>query len=280
MKSVWTILVVGLKELEAGKTTVARALLRCLRDLEVEACGFKPKAGNTLWYDYDVVYEGLSQGRLYGKDSKLLREASNTNFPEELITPIHRLWATPPHSLKKSLATLPYFIVDRVTLWREKPEGIVVANDALPFSHGRESLVAKLYKPETDVMRVTTVRELNDIIREYYDKAVELAYERMSSELDALVVESYADIALPWRRLEDLDMVLAVEPGYIEAYDPDEYLSAVNLSAKRQREQRTGDIVELLNPIKTIKVPPSRTEEIVSRLKGRLHPFTEAMSVH
>lgn len=100
MKALRKFLIVGLKELEAGKTTVARALLLCLREEGIKACGFKPKAGNTLWYDYDTVYEALSRGRLYGKDSKLLREASDTNLPEELISPIHRLWATPPHHLR------------------------------------------------------------------------------------------------------------------------------------------------------------------------------------
>lgn len=136
MRALRRFLIVGLKEVDAGKTTVARALLLCLRERGITACGFKPKAGNTLWYDYEVVHEALSQGRLYGKDAKLLRMASGINIPEEIISPIHRLWVTPPHHLKQDLATLPYFIVDRVTLWSEKPKEMVVVNDALPFMHG------------------------------------------------------------------------------------------------------------------------------------------------
>lgn len=276
MRGLRRFLIVGLKELDAGKTTVARALLLCLRERGITACGFKPKAGNTLWYDYEVVHEALSQGRLYGEDAKLLRMASGTNLPEENISPIHRLWATPPHHLKQDLATLPYFIVDRVTLCSEKPKEMVVVNDVLPFRHGRERLVAKLYKPETEVVHVRTLRELNKIVDTYYDEAIEHAHRRIAAENDALVYESYADIALPWRCVRKLDMVLAVHPGYIWAYDPDKYLSALELSESLLREKRTENVVKLLKPIKTLRVPPCKSGEIIKGIKRKLHPFIGA----
>lgn len=161
MKTLREFLIVGLKGVDAGKTTVALALLSCLQEMGMMACGFKPKAGNTLWYDYDVVYEALRQGRLYGKNSKLLQEVSSIDLPEELISPIHRLWTTPPHYLKHDLTTLSYFIFDRITFWGEKPKEMVVVNDTLPFRHGSERLLAKLYKQETKVVHVRTLRELN-----------------------------------------------------------------------------------------------------------------------
>ncbi|MFW6111241.1 MAG: hypothetical protein ACOC6H_04315 [Thermoproteota archaeon] len=277
MKPVWTALVVGLKELEAGKTTVAQALLYCLQDLGVNACGFKPKAGNTLWYDYDVVYESLSQGRLYGKDSKLLKVASNTDLPEEVITPIHRLWSIPP--LKPSMAVLPPFIMDRIIFWEENPQEMVVVNDTLSSSHGRESLVEKIYKPETEVLHVTNLKELNEIIRGCYDRAVKLAYNSIMKKHEAVVCESYADIALPWKELKDLDLVLTVQPGCIKIYPPDKYLSAVNLSAHRQREQRTQDVVDLLKPTTTLKILPHKTEETVSKLQKKLRPLINETSI-
>ncbi|MFQ6085985.1 MAG: hypothetical protein ACE5OY_06965 [Candidatus Bathyarchaeia archaeon] len=100
-------LIVGLQKSEAGKTTVARALLYTLRERGLDACGFKPKASNTIWYDYEVVHEALSQGRLYGSDSKLLKKASGTDLPEEVISPIHRLWAVTPVHLMKRMGGLP-----------------------------------------------------------------------------------------------------------------------------------------------------------------------------
>ena len=265
------VLVVGLKERDAGKTTVARALLLCLQERQIMACGFKPKAGNTIWYDYDIVYEALSQGRLYGKDSKLLRDASGTNPPEELINPIHRLWTIPLYHIKRDLTTLPYFIVDRATRWGEETKETVVVNDTLPFRHGREKLVAKLYKPETEVVHVKTLRELNEIVDMRYNEAVKLAHKRIMTEHDAFVYESYADIALPWIGIRDLDMVLAVHPGYIYAYDPDKYLSALDLSINLLQEERTENVVNLLKPIKTVKVPPYRSKKIVKEIKRKLH---------
>lgn len=279
MKPVHNLLVVGLKEWEAGKTTVAQALLLSLHDLGVNAAGFKPKAGNTLWYDYDVVYESLNQGRLYGKDSKRLREASCTDLPEELISPIHRLWATPPHHLKQNLTTLPYFIVDRVTLWQEKSEEIAVVNDTLPFSYGREHLVNNLYQAMTEVRHVSNVKELNEVITGYYPRAVEQAYKRISSQHEAVVCESYADIALPWKGLKNLDLVLAVQPGYVQAYSPEKYLSAVSLSAKRKREQRTQEVLDLLNPIKTVKFPPYRPQQVLDKLKKKMSSLLENISI-
>ncbi len=267
----------GLRELDSGKTAVARALLLSLREREMKACGFKPKAGNTLWYDYDVVYEALSQKRLYGKDSKLLKEASGTNLPEELISPIHRLWATPPHHLKQDLTALPYFIVDRVTLWTEKSKEIVVFNDTLPFKYGKKRLAAKLLKPETEIVHIRTLRQLNRIVDTYYDEAIELAHRRIAAEHDALVYESYADIALPWKGIRDLDLVLAVNPGYIQAYDPDKYVSALKLSTNLLQEKRTRNVVNLLKPVRTVRVPPYKSGEIIKGIKRKMYRFIEAL---
>lgn len=259
--------------MDSGKTTIARTLLLCLREKGITACGFKPKAGNTLWYDYGIVHGALSQGRLYGKDSKLLKVASDTDFPEELISPVHRLWAIPPHHLKQDLTKLPYFIVDRITSWGEKPNETVVVNDALPFKYGRERLVAKLYKPETKVVHVSTLRQLNEIVDLYYDEAIEVAHRKIATEHDALVYESYADIALPWRGIRDLDLIIAVHPGYIQTYNPDKYLSALDLSTNLLREQRTENVVSLLKPIKTTMVPPYTSAEIIKKIKRKLHTF-------
>jgi predicted P-loop ATPase/GTPase len=268
-------LIVGLKEVDAGKTTVAQALLLYLRERGVKACGFKPKAGNILWYDYEVVYESLSHGRLYGKDSKLLRIASGTDLPEEIISPIHRLWATPPHHLKEKMAVLPYFIVDRITLWNDKPKEICVINDSLPFPYGAEGLVANLYKLETEVVHVRTRSELNKITNKLYDKAIALAHNVLKAEHDTLVYESYSDIALPFKSIKDLDLVLAVQPGYIQVYDPDKYLSALSLSKSLLREERTGNVVSLLKPAKTVRVPPYSPEEIIDGVKRKIRQLID-----
>lgn len=101
-------------------------------------------ACNSIWYDYDVVYEALSEGRLYEKDSKLLKKASGTDLSEEVISPVHRLWAVPPQSVKTKLSEVPQFITDRVTLCDGEERDVAVLNDAWSLKHAGEKLLENL----------------------------------------------------------------------------------------------------------------------------------------
>jgi len=271
------ILIVGLKEKDAGKTSLALALLAYLREKGFNACGFKPRAGNSVWYDYDVVQEALSHGRLYGKDAKLLKAASAFGpdagaIMEEFINPIHRLWAEPQHI--DPVTQIPYFILDRVTLWfKEGAKNLVVENDALPVEYRcDDALFEKLRANASSIYHVRDLNRLNKLTEEYYDLAVELVYKEMNKQYDCLVIESYSDIALPWKGLKDLNVVIGVKPGQISVYDPEKYLTAVQLSASTysQEELATSRILELVKPIKVVKVPPFMSEEIVQGLKGKI----------
>jgi len=281
----YNVLIVGLKEKDAGKTGLALALLAYLREKGFNTCGFKPRAGNSVWYDYDVVHEALSQGRLYGKDAKLLRAASaygsvagtgaevaNANLVEEFINPFHRLWTEPP--LIDPISQIPYFILDRVTLWfKEEVKNLVVVNEALPVEHRcDDKLFRKLRARASSIYHVRDLNTLNKLTEEYYDLAVELAYKKMVEQHDCVVIESYSDIALPWKGLNDLDVVFGVKPGQISVYEPKKYSTAVQLSASTysQEELATSKIVELIRPIKEVRVPPFRSEEIVQELKKKI----------
>lgn len=275
----------GLKEKDAGKTSLALALLAYLKEKGFNACGFKPRAGNSVWYDYDVVHEALSQGRLYGKDAKLLKTASaygsvagagvaNANLIEEFINPIHRLWAGP--SLTDPISQIPYFILDRITLWfKEGVRNLVVVNEALPVEYKcDDKLLRKLHARASSIYHVRDLNTLNKLTADYYDLAVELAYKKMVEQHDYVVIESYSDIALPWKGINDLDVVFGVKPGQISVFEPKKYLTAVQLSASTysQEEFATSKIVELIKPIKEARVPPFRSEEMVHRLKEKI-PF-------
>lgn len=269
----------GLKEKDAGKTSLALALLAYLREKGFNACGFKPRAGNSVWYDYDVVHEALSHGRLYGNDAKLLKTASaygagvaNANLIEEFINPFHRLWAEP--ALIDPISQIPYFILDRVTLWfKEGVRNLVVVNEALPVEYRcDEKLFRKLRARASSIYHVRDLNTLNELTGEYYDLAVELAYKKIVEQHDCVVIESYSDIALPWKGLNDLEVVFGVKPGQISVYEPEKYLAAVQLSASTysQEELATTKIVELIRPIKEARVPPFRSEELVQGLKEKI----------
>ena len=273
-------LIVGLKEKDAGKTSFALALLAYLREEGINASGFKPRAGNSVWYDYDVVHEALTQGRLYGKDAKRLSSASayssvSTTQIEEFINPIHRLWAEP--SCINPISQIPDFILDRVTLWyKDGVKNLVVENEALSADYNNADF-RNIRANASTIYPVRDLKTLNTITERYYSLAVELAYKRMLAQHEYVVIESYSDIALPWNGLNDLDIVIGVKPGQMLVYEPKKYLAAVQLvtTTYSQEEIRTARIVELIKPLKVVNVPPFRSEQLLQALKEKIPPLLE-----
>jgi len=268
-------LIVGLKEKDAGKTSFALALLAYLREEGINASGFKPRAGNSVWYDYDVVHEALTQGRLYGKDAKRLSSASayssvSTTQIEEFINPIHRLWAEPSHI--NPILQIPYFILDRVTLWyKDGVKNLVVENEALSADYNNADF-RNIRANASTIYPVRDLKTLNTITERYYSLAVELAYMRMLAQHEYVVIESYSDIALPWNGLNDLDIVIGVKPGQMLVYEPKKYLAAVQLVTPTysQEEISTARIVELIKPLKVVNVPPFRSEQLLQALTEKI----------
>lgn len=212
------ILIVGLKDTDAGKTTLARAIISYLRDEGFDACGFKPLARSNIWYDYDVIYDALSDGRPYGKDAIFLRNASGRDVSEELINP-------------DLLSSFPSIILDRVTPWSDKPRTILVENKDLLFGiEEDEKLLEKLHYYTDDIYEIGDLKSLNKAMEEYYGRAIGFAYRRLLDRHDPIVIEGYSDVALPWSNLDDLDLVIGAEPWHISIYDPDKYLNDIKFS--------------------------------------------------
>ncbi|RLI05980.1 hypothetical protein DRO26_00605 [Candidatus Bathyarchaeota archaeon] len=271
-----SLLIVGFREKDAGKTMVAQAILRYLKEQNINVCGFKPKAGNSLWYDYDIVHEALSQGRLYGKDAKLLRKASETNFPEEIISPIHRLWIeTFPYPY---INKLPTFLVDRITVQENNMKHLITVNKPLLNQNTEcEKLLTKLFDNAEEIINIYSLGDLNKVVKKYYDEAIRLAYEKIQRNHEFVVVESYGNVALPWDKIENLKIVLGVEPWFIRLYDPNRYLTTVKLTSQLRIdvEITTSQIQHLLKPVKEIKIVPSRSSEIVEDLKRNVGELLE-----
>ncbi len=282
---VYKILIVGLKELDAGKTSLACAILDYFRVQRYSVCGFKPRAGNSIWYDYDVVQEALSRGRLYGKDAKMLKLASTPGsvcgaLKEEFVNPFHRLWTEPPHI--DPVTRIPYFVIDRVTLWRKsEATNLVVVNDALPTEYRYdETLFTELCAGASRIFHVHDLNTLNKLTSEYYNRAAEQAFMLMRREYDLIVIESYSDVALPlpYSTLKDVDAVIGIKPGKIFVFEPEKYLTAVQLEASiriRAEELSTSEIIELLKPVREIRVPPIVSDEVMPQLKKRVPQILE-----
>jgi predicted P-loop ATPase/GTPase len=271
----YQVLVVGLKGVDSGKTTFSRALLSHLRDEGLDVCGFKPMAGNNIWYDYDVVSRALSKGRLFGRDAGLLKAESSGDVPEELINPVHRLWSEPS---KIDPATgVPTFIIDRITLWPEGEDGdgdedggerSVLVENANVHLNGEKELLKNLYPKAADVYNVEDAEGLNGLIEAHYGRAIRSARRKIAREHDAVVIEGYSDAALPAGEVCDPDLVVGVEPWQISVYDPERYQNAVRLSTPTySKEVSTSKVMELLRPERVIEYPPSSSDERVDRLK-------------
>lgn len=267
------ILIVGLREVDSGKTTIASAVIDLLNQAGCAPCGFKPKAGNMLWYDYDIVYEALSSGRLYGKDSVKLKRASGTGLPLEAISPIHRLHGIPSDSRPLKLTGPNGFVMDRISLWNGEQVQILVLNDNYHLDKGTESLRGKILSKSEKVIHVENVEQINRVVRRYYSRAIRSAHDLVDSRHDSIVYESYSDIALPWEGIRDLDSVFLARPGSVEVYDPDRYLTAVKMQGSMTGETTTRGVRGLLEPSMSLRIPPFRSSEVPGKIKMAIAPL-------
>jgi predicted P-loop ATPase/GTPase len=238
-----TYLVAGARGVDAGKTTFSAGLLA-----RVGGVGFKPRAGNDVWFHHDDYRHAIGEGSLYGKDARRLAAASATDVDPEEINPIHRLWRPAPGGDGFLGATDREFVLDRVG------EGFVVnAGAAVPPS-AREAL------PLADAPRVETVDALNEQIRARHLPHLRALSDRVAGH-DPAVVESYGDIARPLQGAPP-DRVAVVEPGRARIYDGERYWKACDVASGRagpqegRLEERVGDAVALIEPVATARLPP------------------------
>lgn len=251
------LLVLGGDRVDAGKTTFTTGLLA-----QLGAVGFKPRAGNDLWFDHDDYLRAVEEGRLYGKDAKRLAEASSTasgadDFTPEDLNPVHRLWRPSPGSDTGLVGRANReFVLDRVG------ESFVVnAHADLPDSAGRNL-------PLEDAPEVSSVEQLDEVTRQLHLPMFEGFADRIRQiERETgthSVVESYGDVAIPIRGL-DFDAVAVVEPGRMRAYDGDRFLKASRVAGGSPRdgqlEVHTPDVTELTDPRATASLPALPTEE-------------------
>ncbi|WP_458206464.1 ATPase [Haladaptatus sp. NG-SE-30] len=242
-----TILVAGSDRVDAGKTTFTVGLLSHL-----SAVGFKPRAGNDLWFDHDDAINAISEGRLYGKDATRLADASAGEYAPEDVNPVHRLWWPAPRKGQGLLGQKHReFLVDRVG------ETFVVNGTVEQPTVVRENL------PLDDAVEVESLSELNDQTERRYLPHFRALAERIRDE-DRAVVESYSDIARPIQGVE-FETVAVVEPRRVRVYDGTRYEKACEVADSSARdgtlEKRVEDVVSLLDPAETQTLEPlTKTE--------------------
>ncbi len=233
------ILINGLCE-SAGKTTATTGLYQNLKKTkEIEL--FKPLAGNNYWYDNRIVSESIKKGRLFGHDAKILSEL--TGKREEEINPIHRLWI--PNSVIESgsglIGETQSIVLDRIFDTENKTT--LVLNSRIKAPEDLKALQGNADRIE----KFSTTEKFNEYMNKIHLPATKDRYERIKDR-DILIIESYADIAMPIP--VHADLVLTVEPGRAFISDGNKFAKAHSMISKRwtghRMEIKTGKILDLL----------------------------------
>jgi len=239
-----TVLVAGAPRVDAGKTTFSTGLLAY-----TGAVGFKPRAGNDVWFHHDDYRRALDAGSLYGTDARRLAAASPGQLAPEDVNPVHRLWTPSPGPGTGLLGQDDRsFVVDRAG-----DRYVVNGTVAVP-DEARDAL------PLDDAPVVETVDELNSVIERTHLPALRRIEEQIGQTARA-VVESYSDVARPIRGLEPA-AVAVVEPRRVRLFDGPRYAKGCEISAggasplEGQLEKRVSTVVDLVDPVATVELPP------------------------
>lgn len=261
-----TVLVVGDERVDAGKTTFSVGLLARFVESGSRPIGFKPRAGNDYWFDHDDVLAAVEGGRLYGKDVRRLADAAPDGLESrdppriERLNPVHRLWRPTPGRTGLLGESDRTALVDRV--WTDGEPTYVV--NGVAEEDGLLPPVVRRQLPLEDADRISSLEAFNEAMRELHLPAFEWLTERVAAadRKRPVVIESYGDIAVPLRRLEeavDLDAVAAVAPTRVRVYRGDRWLRARSVASGSPREgrleERTGRVAEMVEPVATRRLP-------------------------
>lgn len=262
------ILCVGLKEINSGKTTLVLALIRYFQEKGLEVGGFKPRSGNNLWYHWEIVKNGLDQGMIYGKDAQIIYNALDQKLPISKINPVHRLWV--PEEKEVKWNGFPSFLLDRIHI---KGQQIIALNlhTKIPID---EKYFEKLFA-RSKIREIKTREDLSNILK-LYDEANEWAYHELKKEFDNLIIESYINVALPWREISNIDYVFVVRPFQIRIFEGEKYLKAHEVLFSLPIEEEVQDVIKHLKPIQTIKIPPF-SEDITQNYVARLKKYMDKL---
>jgi predicted P-loop ATPase/GTPase len=264
------ILIIGLKNTDSGKTTLARAIISYLKDKNYKSCGFKPFSGNNIWYDFDIIDKTLSEGKIYSKDALLLKQESTIDVAIETMNPIHRIWNEPASI--DTMTQLPNFIIDRITIYNKSKHKhlLIIIQDNLKQIPDR--YLKKISKKYHNQHIINNIETLNKFIKKYYKKSIETNYQFIKNQCDYTIIESYADQALfEWDGLNHFDRVIAIKPWHILSYNPKKYEKALQVSKQLYSwETSTKKITDLLKPVKKIPIKPTRPDELIPYLKNKI----------
>lgn len=291
------ILIVSLAMSDAGKTTTARAAIRVLRARGLRVCPFKPAGEYWLYKDWSDVAQSLAEGRLYGKDSWLLRREAGVALPEEVISPAFRLVAPARHDQHGQYCPT---LAARCTVGSDPAEHVIALDSARIAALGLTRDFAQLASARDSVVReFSSLDELNHLVREYLPASIAQAHRTIVAAYDSIVYESAGFSAMPWLGLPDFDHVVAVNHGYLQLYDGPQYRKnfaatheiAVDTNWARDHEPReqavwrnfslvrTAQVVERQRPLAEVPVSPLAGDAIEAGFDQAVSRLLDAVAL-
>ncbi|MFA9518357.1 ATPase [Halopenitus sp. H-Gu1] len=279
------LLVAGGSRVDAGKTTFSVGLLAHLASRGHEPVGVKPRAGNDYWFDHDDYRIATADGRLYGKDARRLATASVRQLDErtdpdsdrsgghmpaitpESLNPVHRLWRPTPGRTGMLGDPDRTFLCDRIGGGADPRNSRFVVNGAAEEAGLLPADVSDRL-PLAEATRVHDLEAFNRVMREAYLPVFDRFVDRIGSHSDAVVMESYADIAIPVDVGGDedgssptigIDAVAVVAPGHVRIYDGDRYVRAREVASgsarEGTREEHTEAVTAMIEPVSRAELP-------------------------
>ncbi len=246
------VLVVGLLESDSGKTTASIPLVSAL-----DLVPFKPRSGHNVWLHYDHTRKCVELGIPVSRDVTRLLDAAGEDLPPTLVNPFHRVWTTPDVAKAvESEMSLRYV--------SSRPDAYVLFD--------RLGDTVRLYGSDADLRylpeEATQMLENCDRIEEHAEepspkeiyRVIDRAWRKIRRE-GPVLVESLNNLAAPWPGvLKEQGVVVAVGPGTALLYDLRDYARAVETMASG-REPVTLSVLEVLEPIEVVRLPPLSREE-------------------
>ncbi|MEB2836878.1 MAG: hypothetical protein GSR80_000872 [Desulfurococcales archaeon] len=284
------ILVVGLRSLDSGKTTLASSLIRALRDSGVDTVALKPVGSVEAWQHPEALRWSGEHSIVVTPDAIRLSAASESAEPLDVVEPVAALHAPPDPSrwqwnpsLYEAATSDPNrtAALVRVTMCtaNSRASAHLMVGDTLSraprsIASRLESLAPRLTPRPVEV----SSGELGALLGPRTLEAADSCLRWASARHEAIVVESYSDVAAPTPASLGSDLVIAVAPGLAALLEGGRYSRAVMVRAGSGSLSLITalEAVHLAEPRRTMSLPVLEDPE-EGYPRDSLEPILEAV---
>ncbi len=254
------IVVNGLLEFNAGKTSLVRAVLHRALEQGEDFLAMKPRSAHNYWehIDHSKVCESL--GILVSRDALQLRESIRKPPDLEVMNPYHQL-VCPLDPLKAEEVGEHLIGQDREIILAERltdpGRGVILyVNERADHSIAPAGFIEALSR---HAQQVQTLRASSAVERTArVEVCVRSAFEMLSGNAENLIVESFSDAPFPLKLAEEeVDLVISVGGSLVLFIEPEDVLKAMSVV----KGVGMPGLVRYIRPKAVFRVPHLSSEE-------------------